>query len=599
VKYRPEIDGLRAVSVIPVILFHASIPFFDGGFIGVDIFFVISGYLITSIILKELDAGTFSLSNFYERRARRILPALFTVIAITLPAAWVIMNPQLFAGFSKSMTATGLFASNFHFKETINYFLPIAELSPLLHTWSLAIEEQFYVIFPLILMACWRFMRRAIPIILVLIFIGSLALAEQNGVSHPKSAFYLLQYRAWELTLGALCGLYILRYRPDNHKTDGVFQEALPLLGLVLIAFSIYAFKKTGNGLGYLMLIPNIGVVLIILFASSHTLAGKILSLPILVRLGLISYSAYLWHHPIFALTRLLHIEAPGIPLMLALSLIFNADIGNYTSNNEKLHKQSWAALFDRFGKDYYVTNNQADLTLWFNEKDPRQKILVIGNSLSVDMYITLNNSKTVSEKFEVARFGLNIKNLKQELHPLFSSPNYKNSDIIFIATRFSDQDINSLSDVLERLQRDQKRIILSQGIFEFPTYRNGLWSLVDKEVHAHYQPGMSAKAMSAIINKSAFKIYQTTQNINGVDLEKNKAISKIVHSYPNVKLVNPMDYICNRRLQSCLMTSETMTKHITDWGHLTLYGAAIYGQKIDQIGWLNNIDLAEEKPKN
>jgi len=204
-----------------------------------------------------------------------------------------------------------------------------------------------------------------------------------------------------------------------------------------------------------------------------------------------------------------------------------------------------------------------------------------------------------VSEKFEVARFGLNIKNLKQELHPLFSSPNYKNSDIIFIATRFSDQDINGLSDVLERLQRDQKRIILSQGIFEFPTYRNGLWSLVDKEVHAHYQPGMSAKAMSAIINKSAFKIYQTTQNINGVDLEKNKAISKIVHSYPNVKLVNPMDYICNRRLQSCLMTSETMTKHITDWGHLTLYGAAIYGQKIDQIGWLNNIDLAEEKPKN
>jgi len=422
VKYRPEIDGLRAVSVIPVILFHASIPFFDGGFIGVDIFFVISGYLITSIILKELDAGTFSLSNFYERRARRILPALFTVIAITLPAAWVIMNPQLFAGFSKSMTATGLFASNFHFKETINYFLPIAELSPLLHTWSLAIEEQFYVIFPLILMACWRFMRRAIPIILVLIFIGSLALAEQNGVSHPKSAFYLLQYRAWELTLGALCGLYILRYRPDNHKTDGVFQEALPLLGLVLIAFSIYAFKKTGNGLGYLMLIPNIGVVLIILFASSHTLAGKILSLPILVRLGLISYSAYLWHHPIFALTRLLHIEAPGIPLMLALSLIslilaywswkfieapfrdktkysrnkifslsaiglvmlisagligstsavskhsgwlnpleVNADIGNYTSNNEKLHKQSWAAKKTQ-GKKYLSLETHSPL---------------------------------------------------------------------------------------------------------------------------------------------------------------------------------------------------------------------------------------------
>ena len=195
-NYRREIDGLRAVAVLPVILFHAGFPLFGGGFVGVDVFFVISGFLITGIIVEEMRHGRFSLLNFYERRARRILPALFLVMAASLPAAWMLLSPKDLQDFAQSLVAIGLFASNFLFWQESGYFDTEAELKPMLHTWSLAVEEQYYVIFPLMILVCWRLGPARLFALLATLAAASLALSQWQVQTQPITAFFLLPSRA-------------------------------------------------------------------------------------------------------------------------------------------------------------------------------------------------------------------------------------------------------------------------------------------------------------------------------------------------------------------------------------------------------------------
>lgn len=223
IAYRPEIDGLRAVAVLPVILFHAGFDLFSGGYVGVDVFFVISGYLITSIILREMEQGKFSIARFYERRARRILPALFFVIVCCLPFAVIWMASGEIKRFGQAMIAVSLFASNVFFWKTTNYFAPAAEEEPLLHTWSLAVEEQYYVLFPLFLMLCWRFGRSRLFWLTALAALLSLGLAEWGWRNQPVANFYLLPTRAWELLAGSL-----LAFFPSNFpltKEPDVFRK--------------------------------------------------------------------------------------------------------------------------------------------------------------------------------------------------------------------------------------------------------------------------------------------------------------------------------------------------------------------------------------
>lgn len=207
-QYRREVDGLRAVAVVPVMLFHAGFQCFGGGFVGVDVFFVISGYLITTIILGELERGSFSIATFYERRARRILPALFFVMAMCIPFAWCWLLPSDMEEFAKSLRAVSIFGSNILFARKSGYFDTAAELKPLLHTWSLAVEEQFYVLFPLLLMLMWRFGKKWTVILLVLIAAASLGVAHGNVFDDPAATFFLLPTRVWELALGSFVAFY-------------------------------------------------------------------------------------------------------------------------------------------------------------------------------------------------------------------------------------------------------------------------------------------------------------------------------------------------------------------------------------------------------
>lgn len=300
-NYRAEIDGLRAVAVLPVILFHAGVEFVSGGFVGVDVFFVISGYLITTIILTEMEQGTFSLSRFYERRARRILPALFLVCLVCMPFAWMLLSPQELTRFSQSLIGVVTFSSNILFWAESGYFESAAELKPLLHTWSLAVEEQYYLLFPLMLMGVWRFGKKVMVATLGVVFLFSLGVAQWSAYHKPEAAFYLLPTRGWELLVGGFCAFWLI----NNQRCYApVARQFLSVLGLGLIGFSVFTFDASTPTPGFYTLLPVLGSALLILFANTGTLVNRLLSAPWLVATGTVSYSGYLWHQPIFAFLR-------------------------------------------------------------------------------------------------------------------------------------------------------------------------------------------------------------------------------------------------------------------------------------------------------
>ena len=315
-KYRSEIDGLRALAVIPVILFHADFTLFSGGFIGVDVFFVISGYLITTIIHDEIKNDSFSIINFYERRIRRILPALFFVSLACIPFAWVWLFPAQYNDFSKDLVAVNLFSSNILFWLQSDYFAAASKLKPLLHTWSLAVEEQFYVFFPLILLLFRKFRDNSLLILLIIIALLSLGVSEYSARYYPTANFYLLPSRAWELGVGSILAISTPYLRQVKRSTAQVFS----FVGIGMVIYSIFFFDETVLIPSSMGLIPVVGTALIIAYAKRETIVGKILGWWPVVGVGLISYSAYLWHQPLFAFARIRILDEPTPKIYIALS---------------------------------------------------------------------------------------------------------------------------------------------------------------------------------------------------------------------------------------------------------------------------------------
>lgn len=313
-QYRREIDGLRAIAVVPVVLFHAGVAVFSGGYVGVDVFFVISGYLITSIILTELAAGTFTMWGFYERRARRILPALYLVVIVTVPFAWTWLSPNMLADFARSVAATALFLSNIHFLETTDYFATNTELQPLLHTWSLAVEEQFYLLFPPLLLLIVKLRLSRSLFFLCALAAGSFLVSEWGWRNEPDANFYFTFSRFWEILTGAVCAF--LLFGKGTYSND-----ALASLGLATVLFSMIWLDETTPFPSFYTLAPVGGTALIILFAGTGTRVAAILSDKRLVGIGIVSFSFYLWHQPVFAFARMRLLQEPSLPIMLGLSL--------------------------------------------------------------------------------------------------------------------------------------------------------------------------------------------------------------------------------------------------------------------------------------
>ena len=298
-RYRADIDGLRAIAIVPVVLYHAGFPGLKGGFVGVDVFFVISGFLMASLILSEIDQGAFSLGHFYERRVRRIFPALFATIAASAVAAWLLFMPIEFQYFSRSAMAAALFGSNILFWQESGYFDAAAELKPLLHTWSLAVEEQFYIVFPLLMLVIARFRRQWTGWILCTLLLVSVGLSIWQVERAPVAAFYLLPSRFWELLLGAVLALGLV-----PRTNSPIVAQTLVLVGIMLIGVAVFAYDEDTSFPGLAALVPCLGAALVIHGRAEDTPIGRTLSWPPLVFIGLISYSLYLWHWPLIVFTR-------------------------------------------------------------------------------------------------------------------------------------------------------------------------------------------------------------------------------------------------------------------------------------------------------
>lgn len=448
-NYRPEIDGLRALAVIPVVLFHGEISGFEGGYIGVDIFFVISGYLITGIIKEDIERDRFTLRHFYERRARRILPALFAVSLVTFLMACLLLMPAALRDFCQSLVATASFSSNIYFWLKSGYFQPASELSPLLHTWSLAVEEQFYLLFPLLFAAIMATRQWVVFATIFLIGIISLGWSQWAAWHQPSAAFYLTPARAWELMAGCLLAI---AYRPQSSRLKC---EGFSIAGIALIVLSIVTFSKQTSFPGFAALIPVGGTMLLIWFAQPGTLTAKLLSTRLLVGIGLISYSTYLWHQPLFAFARHISLQPPPQWVFISLAVLsvalgylswrwietpwrhrarfppkrvvllatcgtatmLTVGLAGHLSKGFEDIKYAFAPSGFREYVDQVEEGWSARDSLWsdlipmaaepFSKTGPSRKVLVLGDSLSEDVYVSLVRNQHRFPDSEFRQFRL------------------------------------------------------------------------------------------------------------------------------------------------------------------------------------------------
>ena len=329
-KHHPFIDGLRAVAVLPVIFFHYNIARMTGGYVGVDVFFVLSGFLITGLLFEQMKARRFSIVHFYERRARRILPALFFTCGISLAVALLLYLPHDFKQFSRSLEGIALFGSNFIFARWTGYFADPVSTIPLLHTWSLAAEEQFYVFFPLILLVLKSYFKDrifAIRCTVYGLFLISFVLSIVLLPAMPEKTFYLLHTRAWELMAGSLLALHLKELRLSQFAA-----EAMSVLGMVILLLCFFLYDRNTLFPGLAALPPCLATVFLLWSNINHTtVLKKFLSSQVLVGIGLISYGLYLYHWPIIVFARYYHDAEPsGVAAALLIAVTFGMAVLSY-----------------------------------------------------------------------------------------------------------------------------------------------------------------------------------------------------------------------------------------------------------------------------
>ena len=330
IRYRPEIDGLRALAIVPVIAFHLGARWLPGGFVGVDVFFVISGYLISSIILKEHSSNSFTFHHFWMRRIRRIMPALLLMLLASLIAGFFILFGENLASLGWQSISTLMLSANMEMWHLTSggYWGVHAESLPLLHNWSLSVEEQFYLIYPMLLIACLRRFSKHLLHGLIGLFALSLGLCIVFTYSHPSLAFFFLPTRAWELYGGCILAAWSYKLNQEELHFDGVkvwaplLQRSLAILGITLIVASMFMIQEKGFP-GYIALLPVSGAMMVIQFSGNKScLVTSVLSLSPIRYIGKISYSLYLWHWPVIVLTRAARIRWENIPQWLIMVFI-------------------------------------------------------------------------------------------------------------------------------------------------------------------------------------------------------------------------------------------------------------------------------------
>lgn len=579
--YRREIDGLRALAVLPVILFHAGFDAFSGGFVGVDVFFVISGYLITTIILAELEQGRFSIVNFYERRARRILPALFVVMTACLILGYLWLMPDEFKNLGQSLVATSLFSNNMLLGLTSDYWDLASEFKPLLHTWSLGVEEQYYIVVPLLLILAARAGKIGVTFLLWAVFLSSFLFAVWFSDVSPKWAFYILPTRAWELGIGALAALYL-----RNNSSNAVsfkLSNALSSTGLFLILGSVFTFDKNIPNPGWPMLAPTIGAVLIILFCTPGSLSFKILGSRIFVFIGLLSYSLYLWHQPAFAFLRVYSSTHPSfinflalLPLIFILSVLTWRYVETPFRNKSTFGRKSvflfsacFTALFicaglylnksyglplRAFDKDIKIEDMDKRI---YNEKvfslkksnfsdKPLPKILIAGNSFARDFTnITL-------ETFDVSGVEILYRNDLQQCID------------------------ESQSDDEHKLYHEADVIVFASGSYDPACYSSNIKFAESKGKKIFYiGPKHFGSNLNWLIRLSGS---DRANQYNSIPIEVVEADNEMARLLPSKNFISLLSStVVNSRIP---VTDDRGRMLSTDRAHLTKYGALFFGEK-------------------
>ena len=325
-EYRRDIDGLRAIAILPVIFFHAGFSKFHYGYLGVDIFFVISGFLITSFIVYDLKQEKFNVLNFFDRRARRILPGLILIMLTSIPFAMIYMQPDDLENFGQSLFATSVFSNNILLYLTSGYWDIASEFKPLLHTWSLSVEEQYYLIFPFLMLLIWKL--NSLPwMVFIFIILGIASFyyyysgSFGNELIESRASFLFLFGRAWQILLGAIGALIAYKTIHEIVTLKKFYKEFICLLGIFLIFLSMFGFLIFDINQIYLPLLASLGSFLLLIFSSQNLISTALLRSKLFVWIGLISYSLYLWHQPLFAFARIRSFEEPTYILMILLMI--------------------------------------------------------------------------------------------------------------------------------------------------------------------------------------------------------------------------------------------------------------------------------------
>ena len=649
INYRPEIDGLRAIAVSVVILYHAQlnildIKIFEGGFIGVDIFFVISGYLITSLILKELEStGDFSFRYFYERRARRILPALIVVILASLPAAWLFLVPGNFIEFTKSILYSLGFSSNFYFHYSgLQYGSEDSLLKPLLHTWSLSVEEQYYILFPIILLVVFKFFKKYLLGFLLLGFFSSLVMADWGSKNYPAATFYFLHTRMWELIAGSLLAYFeIFKKKP---KKNSIFNLILPSIGMILITHSIIFYNDKIFHPSFYTLSPILGVCLIIFYSQKDEIITKILSSKIFVGVGLISYSMYLWHYPIFAFARIKSDSIPSqydkfewIILTTILSIITYVFIEKFfrnkktrffrilfiflistiviffsllllykNSNHFELTKKIRRNIDNKkifLLSDHYKFRKSYSPENFKNTVKNKKKVLIVGNSIAEDFFKNFYFNKELFKKYDFELISskkrkrnsiYQVKCLEKLIRDNFTKcegfeftnniiEQFQKSEIIILSTLWSEEDLKVLNDLIPLIHSRNKKVILTNQSIWMNIYTAKKLNPLDYYIYSNKIFPDKKKLKS--IEKKVFESLDQSK-LDNIFLEKLDNILLEKAKKFNIQFLNMQKFQCNYNDKTCDLITPDGYSIYFDRTHNTEQGAKYLGNKIYELNW-------------
>ena len=629
---RPALDGLRGIAILLVLGYHGFGEFVTGGWLGVDVFFVLSGFLMGLLLLPQMDAGALAVRDFVVRRARRLLPALVVVVTAVSGLSWLLQSDEAFRQFSASALSSLGIVSNVFFWQNSGYFETPLDENPLLHLWSVSIEGQFYLVLVLFLLLTVRLGWKSAKPLLWIAALISLSLS-LSGLLDSDATFFLLPTRMWEFLAGVLLA-ETLRRKADT-QLSGRIAAALGIAGgLVILGWGIFADSSTYSTLSSVAV--TLGTVAAIVGAHYSPGVARVLSTRVLIGLGLVSYSLYLWHWPLLVLSREVFVDfgpGPTVAVLVASlglsaltwryieqpfrrrslsvsrspyswSLVATAllsaglvlgttgivgasglrfqtiNVPGYFVGEDRAQEDRWELIRENgggIGPD--CGDGDDDHEGWIDPAGSRPGLVVIGNSHARDLYNVLAQSDELSAQYQIGKMSCQLSDML--FHPGFlESQTYRDAEFIVISSRYSDIDVAALPDVVQRLQSDGKTIALTMPFPEITLETREEWMWIDPLVFDHPEAWKDPETLSTLVNHDAYSVLTEADRPFAADVQG------VADEY-GIPLLDRLDYVCDVETQQCVVLSPSMQKHFYDESHHSLSGADYFAERVDAVDWL------------